>query len=417
MHFDPNRLFYLMAKTYSEFKARNERLVVCNEGGSRSSKTWDTFHLIIAICTYNINAGLDIYILRDTLTNCKDYTYKDFKKVIKLCDIGEDAQFSNPQKPNCILYGNNVYFRGLDDEKNTEGFPSDIIFINEVLETKKTKVDGLLMRCRKLVIFDWNPKLTKHWIFDYEGRKDVLFTHSTYKDNKHLEQTIVTEIEGYNPEIEANVINKTADLFRWKVYGLGVRADQEGNVFNDSELSKFDLKDIDLGLMTKIMWVDVADQGVDWLAAPIGAIDSIKTYVFDAVFSGKQSEHTIPMLIDKIIRYDLDKVFFESNNQGLQYMKNVLNQLKISDLENKTSHYDKFKPKMKAIPNTKNKHSRIILQAENNIIPNFYFLAVRTGQYAAYYDGVTNYKYDKSVKEDDAPDSTAGLSVLSQTYM
>ncbi len=416
MHFDPNLLCYEMAKAYSDAKDKGEKLVICNEGGSRSSKTWDTLHLLVAICSHNIDSGLDIYILRDTLTNCKDYTFKEFIKVLNVCGIYDQTKLRNPQKPDYNLYGNNVYFRGLDDEKNTEGFPSDIIFVNEVLETKQTKVEGLQMRCRLLEIYDWNPKLTKHWIFDYEGRPDVLFTKTTYKDNKHLEKTIVKKIESYNPEIAENVKNKTANPFRWKVYGLGLRADREGNVFNDSKLNKFNIEDIDLENSVKIAWNDVADQGVDYLCFIVGVLIGAKTYVIDVVFTPKDSNYSIPLIIQMLEKYDINKAVFESNNHGLAYLKNLLKDLKIMDLEDKTELFDKWDMRLGAIPNTTNKHSRIVVQADTNIIENFYFLRHRTGMYADYYDFLTMYKHDKSVKQDDAPDGTAGLSILSQKY-
>jgi len=420
MNFDPNALFFKMAATYSKFKGELKRLVICNEGGSRSSKTWDTFHLIIAICAHNINAGLDIYILRDTLTNCKDYTYKDFKKVIDICKIMDDAIFTNPQKPNCLLYGNNVHFRGLDDEKHTEGYPSDILFINEVLETKKSKVEGLLMRCRKLVVFDWNPKLTKHWIFDYEGRPDVLFTKTTYKDNKHLEKTIIDEIESYNPEVKQNVINGTANLFRWKVYGLGERADQEGNVFNDSQLNKYD-DSVDLSNAVKIAWCDVADQGIDYLCFIVGALIGEKIYVCDVVFTLQDSEKSIPLIISSLRKNDVHIALFESNNQGLVFTKLIKERIKIMECQEKgiinvSEYYSPLANKIKALPNSSNKHSRIVIQAQTNIIPNFFFKKHRTGMYAEYYDNLTNYKHDKSVKGDDAPDATAGLSKIAEKY-
>ena len=270
----------------------------------------------------------------------------------------------------------------------------------------KQQVDDLLMRCRLLAVFDWNPKLTKHWIFDWEGRDDVLWTNTTYKDNKHLEQSIIDEIESYNPEIEKNVINKTANLFRWKVYGLGERADQEGNVFNDSQLSKFDLNDIDLKYSVIISWADVADQGIDFYCQLFGAIIDKKVYVFDCIFTPKDSDYTIPMGIELINKYNPQICVYESNNHGLMYAKLL-----------KKTIDPRFHKIIKAIPNTSNKHSRIVIQAETNIIPNFYFLRHRTGMYAEYYDYLTSYKHDKSFKQDDAPDATAGLSILSQKYM
>ncbi len=417
MRFDPNRIFYEMLASFQQALEDEIRLTICNEGGTRSGKTYDAYDLLTYICDHNRNACLDIYILRDTLVNNRDFTLKDWKKLQKINKIpltGKDTP-----KPEYNLFGNNVYFRGLDDEENTEAYPSDILFFNEVLETEKTKVEGLIMRCRKLVIMDWNPKLTKHWVFNYEGKPNVLFTHSTYKDNKHLEKTVVDGIESYNPEIKENVKNGTANLFRWKVYGLGLRADREGNVFNDNELNKFDLEDIQeyLENATILAWGDVADQGIDYFCFPVGLLIGKKTYVIDVIFTPKGSAYTIPLVIQMLIKYDITKAILESNNFGLAYLNHLLERLIVMDLEDGTKLHDKWNSRRTgAIPSKGDKHSRIVVQADINIIENFYFLRHQTGMYADYYDYLTMYKHDKSVKEDDAPDGTAGLSILSQKY-
>src|SRR3989304_464114 len=425
--FDPNDLFYIMAAKVADFWSRDKKLIICNEGGTRAGKTWDTFDLITYICDNNRGKGLDIYILRDTLINNRDFTLKDWKKLQSLNGI-ELIGKENP-KPEFNLFGNNIYFRGLDDEENTEGYPSDILFFNEALELDKSQVSGLLMRCRKLIIFDWNPKLTTHWVFDYEGTPGVLFTNTTYLNNKHLEQTVIDGINSYNPAIEENVINKTASLFRWRVYGLGLRTDMEGNVFNDSELCEFSMFDIDIKTGTKIAWVDVKDQGTDYLAMSVGMITDNCVYVFDAIYSGSRSDETIPMIIEKLIQYDIDLIAFESNGQGLGYLKQLIKELQLMDasevnLKDKHKYYEKYRNRLIAVPTppTLSKHQRIIIQAETWIIKKFKFLNVMTGMYGQFYSSILQYKYDnaenKKLKlKDDAPDSLAGLSKLSQKYI
>jgi len=148
-------------------------------------------------------------------------------------------------KPYFNLWGNNIYFRGLDSESDTEGFPSDVTFINEALETDLHKVIGILMRCTELFVMDWNPKFTKHWAFDFQKRSNCLFTHSTYKNNKHLPQSIISEIESLDPSNPVNVENGTADIYRWEVYGLGKRANRQGLIFPD------------------VTWIDVFPENVD----------------------------------------------------------------------------------------------------------------------------------------------------------
>jgi phage terminase large subunit len=232
MIFDPNPLFYEMVRIFKENYSPDNKVVICNEGSSRSSKTWDFFHFLVLYCDHNRGKGNEIYILRETLTNCKDFTLKEFKNCLKIMQIWDDEFFKSPQKPEYNLFGNHIYFRGLDD--SSEGYPSDIVFVNEALENNnKEKVEGIDMRCRKLMVYDWNPKYTQHWCFDLQGGPNVFFTHSTYKNNKHLQGSVRRKIESYDPSIKENIINGTADDYRWKVYGLGLRAAPEGIIFQN----------------------------------------------------------------------------------------------------------------------------------------------------------------------------------------
>lgn len=247
INFDPNPLFFKMAKIFKENYSNENKVIIFNEGGSRSSKTWDFFHLLVAYCDHNRNAEKECYMHRDTLTNCRDYTLKDFVNSLKAMNIFQSTLLTGySHKPYYNLFGNHIYFRGLDDEKTMEGYPSNVSFFNELLEvTHEAKISGIKMRCTELIVADWNPKFTSHWAFDYEGRPNTFFTKTTYKNNKHCPKSVVTEIEGYCPWLlsdlhlqeserrpnEFNIKNKTADKVRWLVYGAGIRAAQEGLVF------------------------------------------------------------------------------------------------------------------------------------------------------------------------------------------
>jgi len=240
MKFQPNLLFDTLQDLWIERVTDTEKVIVCNEGGSRSAKTWDTFHLLVWICDNNRNNPFDIYVLRDTLINCRDFTLKEFIDCLKVIGIFQPSNMVYYPKPVYVLFGHKIMFRGLDEKEDAEGYPSDILFFNEVLEMSQSNVMSLIMRCRKMVVMDNNPKYTDHWVFDMQKRPDTIFTKTTYKNNIHLQQSVIQEIESYNPDIPDNVTNGTADKYRWKVYGLGERCNREGLVFpNVTWIDKF----------------------------------------------------------------------------------------------------------------------------------------------------------------------------------
>lgn len=234
MNFDPNPLFYEMVRLYHDKRPLDDKITIFNEGGSRAGKTWDFFHFLVFYCDQFRNAGHEIYCHRDTLTNCRDYTLKDFVNCLQMIGVFDHTKLSGVgHKPYYNLFGNHVYFRGLDDENNMEGYPSDISFFNEMLElSSEKKIAGIKMRCKKLIVGDWNPKYTDHWAFDYEGRPNTYFTRTTFRNNKNCPPAVVKEILGYEPTQE-NIKNKTADDYRWKVYGMGERAAPQGVIFDN----------------------------------------------------------------------------------------------------------------------------------------------------------------------------------------
>lgn len=246
MSFNPNALYYWMAKIYSENKTEKNKIIFCNEGSSRSSKTQDAFHLIETFCSH-AKTPLKIGVFRNTLKDCREKTYDDFKTFLgeKIRNIYDPSCARRElTSPDYKLHGSLIEFRGLDEDTEQKGY--DIVFVNEALELQsELMIKGLKLRCRKLMIFDWNPKFTQHWIFKWEGRKDVYFSKTTYKNNKHLEQSIITEIESTSPwhlddlhlpederrPHQENIENGTVDSWYFKVYGMGVRANRDGLVF------------------------------------------------------------------------------------------------------------------------------------------------------------------------------------------
>jgi hypothetical protein len=269
MKFTPAPLFNKMVLFYSQNKhrenpasGRRELPKIYNNGSSRSSKTYSAIQLIITFCDHNRKNPLYIGVFRDTLVDCRKYTYKDFVECIKMMDLYSECQITEFPNPKIKLWGSTIEFMGLP-EPNKQPPRTDICFFNEATEiTDKTRVRGLLMRCEMLAIFDWNPSYSSHWVFDGENEFNALFTRTTYLDNPFLTDNIISNIESYcpwdfkdshieqrgcfnvrvwdKPEDERtpnqkNIDAGTADRWYWLVYGEGIPCAREGAVFPNVE--------------------------------------------------------------------------------------------------------------------------------------------------------------------------------------
>lgn len=206
-------------------------LRVFDEGSSRSGKTFDTIDFLFDICQA-AEKPLKVYIYRATLQDCKEITLSDFKKKLQLRGVYDpDSMTGERILPEYKIDESVIRFRGLDKMDVKEGHDCDVIYFNELLDgVSRAQFDNITMRCTRMIIGDWNPKYTEHWAFELEGQPDTIFTHTTYKDNPYCPPSVAATIEGYEPT-PGNIAAGTADEYRWKVYGLGQRAAQEGLVF------------------------------------------------------------------------------------------------------------------------------------------------------------------------------------------
>ena len=192
-------------------------------GGTRSGKTIAVLQWLIYYCL--INTGKEIVICRDTLTNLKRTTLKDFQE---LCYGTDDYTAMSPtMKLNkseftATINGNNITFIGLlDDPMRVYGLKSDIFYINEAISTFKHTFLQLNQRSEEGGILDCNPSAPNSWVYKLEQRDDAKFFRTTYQDNPFLNAEIVKEIEAYEPT-EQNIANGTADERMWSIYGKGL---------------------------------------------------------------------------------------------------------------------------------------------------------------------------------------------------
>lgn len=224
--------------------------IICNQGGSRSSKTWSIFQLLIIRA---LEGRREVYtIARQKLTWVKATLLQDFKELVKLYDLPITPKI-NPNRQDQVYYlnGTEFAFFGLDYPEKLHGRTQDITWINEVMEIAQPHYDQLEMRTKKLIFLDYNPYDDQHWVFNLHKRKDVKVIRSTMLDNQeNLPPLIINKILGYRPTLE-NIQQGTADKYMWEVYGLGKKGRLKGVIFSNWDIVDSippEAKDLGLGL-------------------------------------------------------------------------------------------------------------------------------------------------------------------------
>ena len=214
MKANPNLLF--LRENY----LKNRILVL--QGGTRSGKTYSAIQFLIELCYQYPNAGMVITIARATYPAIRGSVLRDFIDILNSFEA-YDPSNHNKTESTYILEGNMVEFISLDQPQKVRGRKRDILFVNEANEISLEGWNQLLFRTTGCAIIDFNPSDPMHWIYDdVQTRADAKTIVTTYKDNPHLPDVVIAEIERF----------KQIDPDYWKVYGEGQRsAGRKGQIF------------------------------------------------------------------------------------------------------------------------------------------------------------------------------------------
>lgn len=150
---------------------------------------------------------------------------------------------------------------------------------------------------------------------------------------------------------------------------------------------------------------DVAFGGSDSLSMPICAVYPEEVYIIDWVFNNGDKFVTRPLVVDKILKYQPQRVQFEANNGGSEY----------ADLIDEELRRQGFKTNI-TTPRASNKISKEgkIIQYAPDIKRTFYFLEPNKqyDEYRKAMEEVTMYTQLGKNKHDDSVDSLVQLFQL-----
>ncbi len=187
--------------------------IICNEGGSRSSKSYSVIQLLCGIAKREPNKRISI--VSHSLPHIKRGVYRDFKIIMQEIEWWKEEDWRATDFVYTFKNGSYIELFGLEDEGKARGPGRDILFVNEANLISKPLFDQLAMRTTGQIFLDWNPADFNSWVYELADEPKNKRIHSTYKDNIHnLSKPQIDYIEHYKT---------LPDDFMWKVYGLGER--------------------------------------------------------------------------------------------------------------------------------------------------------------------------------------------------
>ena len=201
-------VFYANKKAYEDGFP-----VICNEGGSRSSKSYSVVQLLIHIALSKPNTRISF--VSHSLPHIKRGVYRDFKGIMEQWNIWDEKDFRYTDFIYTFKNGSYIELFGLEDPDKAKGPARDILFVNEANLISKALFDQLLIRTTGQVFLDWNPADFISWVYEVADNPQNKRIHSTYLNNiSNLSDSQIRNIEQYKD---------LPDDFMWKVYGLGER--------------------------------------------------------------------------------------------------------------------------------------------------------------------------------------------------
>jgi predicted phage terminase large subunit-like protein len=218
--------------------------------------------------------------------------------------------------------------------------------------------------------------------------KSIVISALTEEDESFCEAVMTTD--------EYLEKRKRTDPAIWMAEYQQQPVDLKGRLFNNLKLiDTFDRNKIE----GTIAYVDVADQGADYTACAVLAVVDKQLVVVDYVFSKANTDITLPMIAEKLKKWNTTYCRVESNSMGAMFSRHLQRMVTTKILQ---------------VPNTTNKNTRIIMRSVF-IQDNFQFYKNGTPECEQFIQNVMSFSKEGKNKNDDAPDCLAGLAIFAES--
>lgn len=184
----------------------------------------------------------NLLVIRNTGKSNRDSTFALFKQIINKWKLSKFFKINESDlRITCIINQHQIIFAGLDDVEKLKSitFSNGELtteWIEEASEISEEDFNQLDVRLRgagtkKQIILSFNPIDVNHWLkkrfFDTKA-DNITILHSTYKDNKFLDDDYKALLESY----------KDTDEYYYNVYCLGQWGVLGKTVFDARKISE-----------------------------------------------------------------------------------------------------------------------------------------------------------------------------------
>ncbi|KAA0957705.1 PBSX family phage terminase large subunit [Planococcus sp. ANT_H30] len=227
-----------------------------------------------------------LLVVRQTFSSIKDSVFTEITEALRGMQILDLIKVSKTTHKMEFPNGSQIVFKGADEETkllSISGF--DLCWIEEASELSKEIFNQLELRLRgkghkKQFYLTFNPVSNLSWLkaeFFDNPKPDTSVCHSTYKDNRFLDQAYINNIldmKERNPE-------------KYRVFGLGLWGHSGKRVFDNFKIEDFNYKYLlkNNPSLQSAIGMDfgyVADPST--LVASLVDVQNRKIYIFDELY-------------------------------------------------------------------------------------------------------------------------------------
>lgn len=384
-------------------------LITGGRGGSKSF----TVSLFLAHLSYDLKQR--ILFTRYTMQSAETSVIPEFTKKIELLNAEShfdvtNTKITNKASDSPIVFSGIKASSGIQTAK-LKGVDATTWVIDEMEEFVDEETFNIIdysIRTKDApnrIIMVMNPSDKDHFIYKkfiektnrieyFDGypveistHPNITHIHTTYLDNiNNLDEVVV---EGW----------KQVKIDNPKYYGLkmiGQWSDiAEGALFPKVNLKRF--KEGSYEYDSSIAYIDVSDEGADYTCMFIGRTIGKQVHIVDIIFSDDNTDVTLPMCAEALIRHNVYYCRVESNSMGAMFNREL----------------QRMVPDVKCLPatSTTNKHTRIYMDSVF-INEYFYFQEDPTPAYEQALNQMSLYTKDGKAKHDDVADAASGLAMF-----